>query len=299
MKKIFKWFGIVLGSLIGLVVLVGFTFFMIGNASLNKKYEFPPSNIAIPTDEASIEKGKHIADTLCRDCHGQGLSGGNMINDPVLGILDAANLTSGKGGIGLQFKSDEDYVRAIRHGINPQGKPIFMPAVYATSQLSDEDLGNIIAYVKTIPLVDNVTRGQQLKPLAKILMGAGQFPKLPVEAVSHKIHVTAPERGVSVEYGGYLVHTNGCQDCHGNELAGAKYPQPTVKLITPNITPGGEVGFWSQEEFTNTIRTGITPGGHQLSKYMPWKTYKQFTDDELKAIYMYLQSQPKLKQYAP
>jgi mono/diheme cytochrome c family protein len=220
-----------------------------------------------------------------------------MIDDPVMGVLDAVNITTGEGGIGQEFTSDEDYVRAIRHGIAPDGKPIFMPAVYATSHLSDEDLGDMIAYLKTIPPVDNVTRGQQLKPVAKILMGAGQFPKLPVEVVSHQIHITAPERGVSVEYGDYLVHTNGCQDCHGNELAGAEYPDPTIQLITPNITPGGEVGFWSEEEFVETIRTGLTPGGHQLSEHMPWETYKLLTDDELKAIHMYLQSLPKLEQY--
>jgi len=298
MKKIFKWIGIVLGSLIGLVLIAGFTFFLIGNASLNKTYDFPPSNLTIPTDEASIENGKHRADTLCRDCHGQDLSGDVMLDDPMMGVLDAPNLTTGEGGIGREFTSDEDYVRAIRHGIAPDGKPIFMPAVYATSQLSDEDLGAMIAYLKTIPPVDNVTRGLQLKPLAKILMGAGQFPKLPVEVVSHDVSVTAPERGVSVEYGHYLIYTSGCQDCHGEDLAGAAYPDPTVQLITPNLTPGGEVGFWSDEQFITTIRTGVTPSDHQLNgDHMPWETYKLLTDDELKAMYMYLQSLPKLEQY--
>ena len=298
MKKIFKWIGIVLGSIIGLVVVAVITFFLIGNAALNKTYDFPPSNLTIPTDEGSIEHGKHIADTLCRDCHGQDLGGDVMLDDPMMGILDAPNLTAGEGGVGLEFTSDEDYVRAIRHGIDPEGKPIFMPAVYATSRLGDEDLGDIIAYLKTLPPVDNTTRGLQLKPLAKILMGADQFPKLPVEVVSHEIHVTAPERDVSIEYGDYLVHTNGCQDCHGNELAGAEYPDPTVQLITPNITPGGEVGFWSEDDFINTIRTGVAPSGHQLNgDHMPWETFKLLTDDELKAIYMYLQSLPKLKQY--
>ena len=298
MKKIFKWIGIVLGSLIGLVLIAGVAFFSIGNARLNKTYDFPPSNITIPADEASIEFGKHRAETLCQSCHGQDLSGGNMLDDPVMGTLDAANLTMGEGGIGEEYSSDEDYVRAIRHGVDPDGKPIFMPAVNSTSQLSDEDLGTILAYLKTIPPVDNATGGQQLKPLAKILMGAGMFPKLPVEVVSHDIHVNAPERGISVEYGNYLISTNDCRECHGQELAGAEYPDPTVQLITPNITLGGEVGFWSEDAFINTIRTGITPSGHQLNgDHMPWETYKLFTDDELKAMNTYFQSLPKLEQY--
>jgi mono/diheme cytochrome c family protein len=298
MKKVLKWIGIVLVSLVGLVIIAGFAFYTIGNTRLKKTYDFPPSNITIPTDEASIAFGKHRAETLCESCHGQDLSGGNLMDDPMMGVLDAPNLTTGEGGIGQEYTSDEDYVRAIRHGIDPEGKPIFMPAVYSTSQLSDQDLGAIIAYLKTIPPVDNTTRGQQFKPVAKILFGAGQFPKLPVEVVSHDIHVNAPEGGVNVEYGGYLVSTNDCQECHGQDLAGAEYPDPTVTLITPNITPGGEVGFWSEEDFINTIRTGATPGGHQLNnEHMPWETYRLFTDDELKAIYVYLQSLPKLEQY--
>ncbi len=300
MKKIFKWIGIVLGSLVGLILVAGVVIVLIGNARLNKTYDFPPSNIAIPTDEASIEFGKHRAETLCESCHGKDLGGVvNWFNAGPLGTIDSANLTTGEGGIGQEFTSDEDYVRAIRHGIDPEGKPIFMPAVNSTSQLSDEDLGALIAYLKTIPPVDRKTSGHHFTPLAKILLVAGVLPPLPVEGVSHELHVTAPERSVSVEYGGYLVSTNDCHECHGKELAGAPFPDPTIKIITPNITPGSEVGFWSEEEFINTIRSGVTPSGHQLNEHMPWETYKLFTDDELKAIYMYLHSLPKLNQYTP
>lgn len=300
MKKVFKWIGIVLGSLVGLLLVGGVVLFLNGNARLNKTYDFPPSNIVIPTDTASIEFGKHRAETLCESCHGKDLGGVvNWFNADPLGTIDSANLTAGEGGIGQEFTSDEDYVRAIRHGIDPDGKPLFMPAVFSTSYLSDEDLGAVIAYLRTIPSVDRKTNGQRLTPLAKIMLAAGTLGKLPVEAVSHETQVSAPERGVSVDYGNYLVNTNDCRVCHGQELAGGKHPDPTLAIITPNLTPGGEVGFWSEEDFINTIRTGITPGDHQFSEHMPWETYKLFTDDELKAIYMYLQSLPKLKQYVP
>mgnify|MGYP000355576604 CR=1 FL=1 len=48
-------------------------------------------------------------------------------------------------GFGREATSVEDYVRAIRHGIDPEGKPIFMPAVVSTAYLSDEDLGLAVA----------------------------------------------------------------------------------------------------------------------------------------------------------
>lgn len=298
MKKIFKWIGIVLGSLVGLLLIGLGVLYFIGNSRLNKTYDFPPSNIVIPTDAASIEYGKHRAETLCEGCHGPDLSGiEKWFNAGPLGTVDSANLTSGDGGIGQEYKTEQDYVNAIRHGIDPDGLPIFMPAVASTSHLSDEDLGAIIAYVKSVPPVDHKTNGHQFKPLAMILLASGKLGKLPVESVSHDIHVTAPARGVSVEYGGYLVNTNDCHVCHGPQLNGGPFPDPTITLISPNLTPGGEVGFWTEEQFINTLRTGITPNGHQLGEHMPWKTYKLMTDDELKAIFMYLHSIPKLEQY--
>lgn len=298
MKKVFKWIGIVLGSLVGLALISVVALYLIGNAKLNKTYEFPSSNITIPTDEASIAYGKHRAETLCEGCHNNELSGINdWFSAGPLGTIDSANLTSGVGGVGQEFTSDQDYVNAIRHGVDPEGKPIFMPAVYSTSYLSDKDLGSIIAYVKSVPPVDHKTNGHQFKPLAKIMLALGVLPPLPVEVVSHEIHVTAPERAVSADYGGYLIDTNDCRVCHGQELNGAQLPDPTVNIITPNLTPGGEPGFWTEEQFINTIRTGVAPSGHQLSDNMPWKDYRFMTDDELKAIFMYLQSLPKLAQY--
>ena len=81
-------------------------------------------------------------------------------------------------------------------------------------------------------------------------------------------------------------------------MNGAQYPDPTVKLITPNLTPGGELGFWMEEQFITAIRTGVTPSGHDLNPdRMPWEEYRFMSDDELKAIFMYLQSLPKLQQY--
>jgi len=297
-RKIFKWIGIVLGSLLGLLLVAGVVLFLMGRARFNKTYDFPPSNIVLPTDEASIAYGKHRAESLCQGCHGADMGGMvNFFEGGPLGRIDSANLTSGEGGIGKDFTT-EDYVRAIRHGINPQGKPIFMPAVVSTAYLSDEDLGSIIAYIQTLPPVDRQTNGNQLSPLAKILLAAGTLGKLPVETVSHDIHVTAPQRGATVEYGEYIVNTHDCRVCHGADLNGGRHADPTIDKISPNLTPGGEVAFWSEEEFINTIRNGVTPGGHELdAKLMPWKEYANFSDDEMKAVFLYLQSLPKLPQY--
>jgi mono/diheme cytochrome c family protein len=299
MKRVLKWIGIVLGSLIGLLLVVALGLYLSGSYRANKTYSFPASNLTITTDAASIENGKHWAQTLCAGCHGQDMSGKEGFFDvPAIGTIDAANLTAGKGGVGREFTSDEDYVRAIRHGIDPQGKYIFMPAVVSTANLSDQDLADIIAYLKTLPPVDHETAGHHFTPLAPIMMAAGMLGKLPVEVVSHQAHVTAPTAGATADYGKYLVDTHDCRVCHGPQLNGGNFPDPSIKKISPNLTPGGEVASWTEDQFVNTIRTGVTPGGHKLDpNLMPWQNLTGMYDDELQAIYLYLKTLPKLPQF--
>jgi hypothetical protein len=109
--------------------------------------------------------------------------------------------------------------------------------------------------------------------------------------------VTVPQ-GVTVEYGKYLVDISDCRTCHGQKLSGAQIPDPTMTGITPNLSPGGELGLWTEEQFINTLRTGITPHGHELDpEFMPPKFFERLTDDELKAMWLYLQSLPAKSQY--
>lgn len=298
MLKVFKWIGIVLVSLAGLIIIAALYLFSIGNARLNKTYDFPATNLEIPTDAESLAYGKHRVESSCAGCHGADLSGlENWFDGGPLGTIDSANLTAGEGGIGAGY-STEDYVRAVRHGIDQAGKPIFMVAVSSTSNISDKDLASIIAYIQTVPPVDHVVSGKKLTPLAKILLAVGILPNLPVEVVNHEPHISAPERDATAGYGEYMVNINDCRICHGPDLNGGPYPDPTIKRISPNLTPGGELAFWTEADFINTIRTGTTPGGHELDpKLMPWKEFRNFHDYELRAMWKYLASLSKLPQY--
>ena len=293
MRKFLKWFAILLGGLIVILLIVGLSLFLSGNSRLEKTYDISVDNINVPNDAASIAYGKHRVETLCTGCHGENLGGETgWFNAGPLGTVDLANLTSGKGGIMAEFKQDSDYVRAIRDGVDPDGKPLFMPAVMSLQNLSDDDLGAIIAYLRTLPPVDHETNGQNLSPLGKILLATGQLGVIPAEVVSHKQNVVSPPAGETIEYGNYLVDISGCVECHGSLLSGGKHPDPSVNLPVPNITPGGELSQWTEKDFITAMRTGNTPQGNQLSEYMPWKEIGRLNDTELKAMWLYLQSLP-------
>ena len=110
---------------------------------------------------------------------------------------------------------------------------------------------------------------------------------LPAYAIDHAAPArAAPKAGITVEYGKYLALS--CAACHGDDLAGGGGGPGG-----PNITPGGTPGQWSEADFIRTLRRGTTPDGRQLdSENMPWQSFGRLTDDELKAIWLYLKSVP-------
>jgi mono/diheme cytochrome c family protein len=207
------------------------------------------------------------------------------------------NLTPGAGGVGAT-NTDEDWVRAIRHGVGHDGRGLILMPSRVWYYLSDDDLADIIAYLKSLPPVDNEVPKTELGPLGRVMMTLGQ---LPPEATAPDVTVidhngsrpVAPQPGVTPEYGKYL--TRPCTLCHGINFNG-QIIRIDAEYLAPNLTPGGELQFWSEEDFATTLRTGVTPGGKQLKSAMPWKYFGQMTDDELKAVWLYLQSLPALPQ---
>ncbi len=288
LRKIFKWVGIVLGGLIGLIALLAVGLYFAGNARATKEYDIQPEAVTIPTDAAAIEQGQRWAVSLgCTSCHGENLSGEVMVDDSTLGYIPTPNLTPGEGGAGSEF-TDADWVLAIRHGIDPhEGRAFLAMPSGNYYYLTDEDLGELIAYLKSVPPVDNDLGEIRLTFMTKVLLAAGAFGEaaLPAEFIDHTgARPAAIAPGATVEYGGYLVRVIGCRDCHGAELAGGKNPEPGAPP-GPNITPGGASGGWSLETFISAARTSKNNG-------MPWEDFAHMSDHELEAIYLFLKSLP-------
>ncbi|HRH48750.1 MAG TPA: cytochrome c [Panacibacter sp.] len=289
LKKILKWLGIVIGCLVLiLIVFYAIAYFSV-NSRANKVYSVKLQQLAIPDDSLSYAMGRHTAAIRgCLECHGSNLGGKVFMSDTTpIGVLYSANLTNGKGGINY---ADSDWVRALRHGLNKENKSVwFMPSQHTTAQLSNKELSALICFLKKQPPVDNVIPKHELKPLGTVLTFLDKFPLFPAEAIDHNAtYADDVKAEVSAAYGKYLAIS--CAGCHGENYKGAPAGDPNSPPV-PDLTSTGHLGKWSSDQFMAALRSGKTPEGKMLSDYMPWKVFGQVsTDDELKAIYLYLHS---------
>jgi mono/diheme cytochrome c family protein len=291
MKQALKWITIGLGSLLIIVVTAALVLYSLGRSRLNQTHDVTVAAIPIDNSAETLERGKHLVEAVvaCGECHGEGLRGRAFFDEPAIGTVVSANLTSGEGGIAGVY-SDEDWIRAIRHGIDPAGKPMLVMPSQHFKNMSTADLAAVIAYLKTAPPVDNVPPATELTPLTYILIALGQFDNnIPAEYIDHNASGSeAPPEGTTQAYGDYLVSIATCRECHGKELSSGQ--AGPGEPIGPNLTPSGELGSWSQADFFQLMRTGQTPTGRQINAFMPWRYYRQMTDVELEAIWLYLQS---------
>lgn len=278
-----------------LVALVAGGVFALSSYRMSRRIAVHDSEPVIRTDSASIARGRHLAIAIakCVDCHGADLGGQLAVDAGPIGQLIAPNITSGAGGV-LSALSDAELVRAIRHGVRPDGTPLrFMPTT-SFNILSDEDVAAIVAYLRAAPPVDRPSRGSVVRPLGRLLYVAGQLPLMnESELVPHDgITRRTPPAGATAEYGAYLATVGGCTGCHGPGLSGGHVPgtPPSFKPAA-NLTPTG-IGQWSEQDFVTALREGKRPDGSVIDPFMPVKYTAQMTDDELRALYAHLRTVP-------
>ena len=290
--RVLKWIGIVVGSLIGIVVLAVGVVYALAGQRMSKHYEVAGHEVAVLEDSATIARGAHVAATRgCTECHQADLGGGKFIDEPIVARLHTANLTRGAGGVVDQYRSTADWERAIRQGVAPDGRALlFMPA-HEFYPLSDEDLGALIAFIRSKPPVDRSFEPQSVGPVGRGLFVAGLLPLVPAEMVDHAApRPIAPAVGITPEYGKYLATS--CAGCHGPTLSGGAIPGAPPEMAIPrNITPDAAtgIGSWELADFAAAVREGKGKGGYELKNDMPRWT---FTDDEVAAIWAYMRTVP-------
>jgi len=141
--------------------------------------------------------------------------------------------------------------------------------MYVTT-ISDQDLGDLIAYLKQIPPVNSDESAIKWGPIIPIASAIGVFPPVAGTIDHNAPRPPDPAPAVTKEYGKYLSAI--CAQCH---IGGIAYA----------------VKNWKQEDFIHAINTGYAPDGKLIGPTMSSQTFREMNEKELSALWLYLQSQ--------
>ena len=285
----------ILAGLVGVVAVGLAVLYIWSEVRMNRSLDVEVAELSIEATDKQLERGEHVAAIRgCRDCHGPNLTGDVVLEDPMAGRISAPNLTPAEGTPVESYKP-EDWLRAIRHGVSPEGRRlVFMPS-YEYIDLGPRDLKALIAYLEQLKPVESDVPVMRVGPILRLNYLTGVYPLVAADVIDHsKPLEAAPEPGPTARYGEYLA--TGCVGCHGPNFSGG--PIPGVPPSWPpasNLTPHQETGLgdWSRQQFMETLRTGTLPSGRQMNnRHMPWQTTAAMTDMELQALWRFLMSLP-------
>ncbi len=304
------------------LALVGLFILLVMGAALGYFFRTYPSvgeipEISLPTEPDRIERGHYLAAhvTLCVECHSVrdfsryagpidknrlGVGGDKFEGD--FGLLYAPNITP--AGIGSW--SDTELYRAVATGVTPGGTSLFplMPYLHY-GRLDRRDLEDILAYVRTLDSEESEVPASRLNFPLNLLVRTMPAPAQPQ---------TRPDPEDKIAYGEYLLNAAACAECHTPRDRGAAIPGMTLagglEMQTPwgrirstNITPDREtgIGSWTRKQFIARFKSPdqrhnrgdqVAPG--EFNTIMPWSSYAGMTEEDLGALYDYLQTVPSV-----
>ena len=274
MKRFLKWTAI---SVIAIVVLAALAVLGVSEYRLRKKYDVAATPITVPTDSASLARGRHLYVTRgCPGCHGQDVAGKVFLHDPMLGRLVAPNVAKF-----VRANSDADIARLLRHGIRPNGHGVAVMPSAMLYHLDDSDVGALIAYLRTIPVQQAAKPlpSTFLGPLARLGVAIGQYALEPA-TIDHDAP-RVPNGPDAVGRGQYTALTS-CVECHGRRLEGS--------AETPGLSI---VAGYTAAEFAKLMREGVPRDGRKLDLMArsALGRFANFTDEEVAELYAFLSRQ--------
>jgi len=290
-----KWVGAPLSGLLTLVSAALLILALTGFYKLNQHFDNPITEVTITPSPQQIARGAQLAN-ICVSCHTPGsqmpLSGSNFaakFDFPPLGALYAPNLTPSGN---IADWTDGEVIRAIREGVDRNGRSLLIMPSANFRHMSDEDVQALVAYLRSQPGVGAPTPETQFNLLGAIFMNLADF-RVAQPPVGH---VAAPSAETPA-YGKYMVDVIGCRDCHGDQLQGKLENGQPGPPPGPNLTQ--MMPQWTEEEFMTFFNTGTLPGGGTVplltlksgftESKMPWQMVRAAaTDEELKAMFTYL-----------
>ncbi|MGY3438357.1 MULTISPECIES: cytochrome C [unclassified Marinovum] len=252
--------------------------------------------------EPSAERGEYLVQgpAGCGNCHtpfgAEGLDmsrdlSGRLVEKNDMFTAISANITP--AGRVAEW-SDAELGRAIRECMRPDGTVIGPPMPCAVYRgLGDEDLASIVMYLRGVPAVENDPGTSEYN----IPLPPAYGP--PIDSV------TAPERGVSVEYGAYLAGPVAhCVECHSPMgpqgpmidpahafTGGFEFHGPWGTSVSKNLTSHADgLAGYSDAEIKVMMTTGKRPDGSAMMPPMPYGYYAATDAGDIDAIILYLRS---------
>ncbi|MDP1649349.1 MAG: cytochrome c [Rubrivivax sp.] len=249
--------------------------------------------VAYRSDAPALERGRYLyASRGCADCHGGDGSGRTLVDDGNGTRLAGPNITNGNPLVAAYV--EVDWVRSIRHGVSPSGRPLrLMPSV-DYNRLTDDDLAALVAYVRQLPPAQGKLRGVIELPLpARVLYGFGAIPDA-FEIIDHGLPPAQPvPEGPTAAYGQYVAQM--CLGCHGPNLDGGRIPGgPPDWPPAARLTPGADsalLRYADAAAFKRMLKTGQRPDGTPIA-VMPFESLAQLSDTDATALFRYLKGLP-------
>jgi mono/diheme cytochrome c family protein len=297
-KSVKRWMKIGGGVVAALVLLAGaavFTGLRLAEGRMQRKVDVAVRPVAWATDAATLERGRYLfASRGCVDCHGANGGGRTFVEDGKGLRIKGPNISPGPGNVVAGYRP-EDWVRAIRHGIAPSGRPLMVMPSEDYNRFTDADLGALVAYVRALPPVAGGAAVVEFPLPVRVLYGFGAIQDAAAK-IDHGLPPAQPvAEGVNPAHGAYVA--NMCLGCHGAQLAGGRIPGgPPDWPAAPNLTPGaGTVmtNYADADALLRLFRSGKRPDGTPV-QVMPFESLREMNETDVRALHLYLRSvQPR------
>jgi mono/diheme cytochrome c family protein len=278
-----------LAGVAGAAVLAGT---VLAEQRMQRTIELPVQPIALRDDDAAVARGRYLyASRGCADCHGPDGAGRSFVHDGGL-HLAGPNISPGPGNVVANYRP-VDWVRTLRHGVKPDGRPVRVMPSEDYNRLTDDDVAAVVAFVRHLPPVAGGPAVLELPLMVKALYGFGALPDA-VEKIDHSQPPAQPvPEGVNLEHGRYVAQS--CIGCHGPTLAGGRIPGgPPDWPAAARLLPGegsAMVRYPTPEALQQMFRSGRRPDGSSL-RVMPFQALGQLNDVDTRALYLYLRALP-------
>jgi cytochrome c553 len=272
MTQLLKWISAGIAGLAGSVLLaMGFAW-LYSESVIERHYpllsmDVPPANTPdVPA------RGLHLAKlTGCFGCHGKSLHGLALKPLPHVRIY-APNLTRS-----AQVLNDEQFARAIRDGLKPDGTSLWIMPSEDYVYMSNGDIAALVAYVHTLPAAGNQTPPPKFTRHARIAILKGEL-----EPTAMRIAEAGASLDLGPRYqGGRYIARISCASCHGLDLSGT--PDGRVPSLTV-------MSRYSLRDFFALLHDGRAGDRHPLPtmSYLARSRFSDFKDYETMALYDYL-----------